>query len=200
MFNFFETDDHPERVILTDDPLRVRMLAAHHLDNAGSAREQGDAVVYIGSYGQTAIALVAVGLENGAVSEFIRGAGGSGITEVVYIGSCAGTTEKQALRTVVLADGGCRELLESAQKAAVRHGIPVVVGVVSPKNDIAQEFEGITDEVTNSFYKEAHTCGVKALSVLTVSENTMTGEKMEEHERRSRFYPAALLVFETLNH
>jgi len=47
------------------------------------------------------------------------------------------------------------------------------------------------------FYTFAEENGISALSILTVSENIVTGEKMEEHERRSRLYPAARLVFET---
>ena len=40
--------------------------------------------------------------------------------------------------------------------------------------------------------------GFAALSVLTVSQNLITGERIGEHERQSRFNAAARIVFETL--
>ena len=200
MFEYFETDDCPARVILTDDPLRLKMLAAHHLEDAALVYERGDSLVYFGRYEQAAIALAAVGFERGAVSEFIRGTKESAILEVVYIGGCAGTTEKQALRTVILAKGGSQRLIDHARTAAGQHGIPVKISVVSPIGGAAPGCGGIADDVTGALYEKARISGVEALSILTVSENTLTGEKMEEHERRSRFYAAARLVFETLNY
>ena len=47
-----ETDSFPMRAIITDDPLRIKMLAAHHLDNAVIKHEQGDELVYTGNYRQ----------------------------------------------------------------------------------------------------------------------------------------------------
>ena len=68
--------------------------------------------------------------------------------------------------------------------------------VMTP-DDVEPGETGILDEVTGAFYEQARADGIEALSVLTVSENTATREHIEEHERRSRFYAASHLVFET---
>ena len=197
MFEFFKIDVHPGRVILTDDPLRAKMMAAHHLENAVLLYENGDELLYFGSYNGTAIALVAVGFDNEAFPGFIREAAKLDVTEVIYIGGCASITDRYPLRTVILADGGCRNLQNRALTAAARCAITAAVRTVASPDGVTGEGIDITDSVTGAFYMEARSYNIKALSILTVSENTKTGEKMEEHERRSRFYAAARLVFET---
>ena len=197
MLKAFTDGAHPERVILTDDPLRAKMLAAHHLEYAALIFEQGDVLVYFGSYNGTAMALVAVGFERGAVLDFVREAGAYGVAEVLYIGACVGISARQPLRTVVLAAGGSRRLLDRARAAARLHNIPVVTGTVVPAGGGDMVYDGVIDDAAAALYGQARIGGVDALSILTVSENAMTGEKMEEHELRSRFYAAARLVFET---
>ena len=210
-----KAEDFPKSVILTDDPLRAKMLTAHHLEYAVLKYEQDDELLYFGSYGQTAIALAATGFDSGTVAGFDSGAVagfnsgavtgfvdvliGLGVEEVIYIGACVSTDSRYALRTVVLADGGSDDLIGRARTAAKKHNIPVVTCKVS-QCDVGgvAEREPVIDDVTGGLYKQAELAGVEALSVLTVSENSVTGEIIEEHERRSRFYAAARLVFETL--
>lgn len=198
LFRFFETEVHPERVILSDDPLRVKMLAAHHLDNAALLHEKDDELLYFGSYNGTAAALAGVGFTSGAVLNFMREVCARGVTEVIYTGACSAVSDRYALRTVILADGGSRSLLNRALTAAARCAIPVAVRTVSPPGAMTGENVDIIDSITGAVYGQARADGVKALSVLTVAENVKTGEKMEEHELRSRFYAAARLVFETM--
>ena len=198
------------------------MLAAHHLESAALLFEKGDIIVYSGSYGETELALVSAGFGRGAVHDFVREASRRGAAEIVYIGACSSSDGRIALRTVVLAEGGSGRLLERAERAAAGCGIPVVVKAVADASgaaccdkssasesgasvvgegsifdDVTTDVDsGIFDDVTAGFYELAAAGGSDALAVLTVAENTRTGECMEEHERRSRFYAAARLVFE----
>ena len=198
LLEFFKTVDRPGRLIISDDPMRVKMLAAHHLEYAALMFEDSDELLYFGSYNGIDIALAAAGFGSGAVPEFARRVSESGVEEIIYIGGCAAITDRYALRTVVLADGGSRSLLNRALTTAARYGIPVVTRTVLPPGGVTGECVDITESITGSLYKQAQDDGVKALSVLTVSENTKSGEIMEEHERRSRLYAAARLVFETM--
>jgi len=193
-----ETDSFPMRAIITDDPLRIKMLAAHHLDNAVIKHEQGDELVYTGNYRRTAVALISAGFEQDAVPEYLRLAKQYGVEEIIYIGECVSASRLHPLRSVILAEGGDRALLERSYAAASRSDIRVTVQPVLTHGSAAGDFGGATDAITKEIYVRANENGIAAISVLTVSENTETGEKMEEHERRSRLYPAALLVFETL--
>jgi len=173
------------------------MLSAHHLDNAMLLYETDDVIVYTGSYKQTAIALVSMGFDHGAVADFISEAKKLGIEEILYIGECTSSTHNVSLRSVILADGGDRSLTERTRAAAARNNYLVSVQTVSSHGGAAQDQTGIADVVTNELYSHAGSHNIATLSILTVSENNETGEKMEENERRSRLYPAALLVFES---
>ena len=197
LFECFETGDHPGRVIMTDDPLRAKMLAAHHLENAVPILEQGGLMVYFGSYKQISIALVSTGFDPGITLEYIHGAKKAGVTEILYIGECVSASRCLALRTVILADCGHAGLRERARSAASQYSIPVTIRPVLLRANTAPGFDGAADGITEEIYAHAGENGVAALSVLTVSENIATDEKMEEHERRSRLYSAARLVFET---
>jgi purine-nucleoside phosphorylase len=196
------------RVIITDDRLRAKMLAAHHLEDSALVYEQGDFLIYEGSYNGAPIAVVSTGFGSGEVlsrlSEVIK----RGAEEIVYIGTCISTTSRHRLREVILAFGGSPELTEMACKAASRSGIPAVTCTVLAQDGVHPEeggiiggiiggvIGGVIDGVTGALYEQAGAGSVKALSVLTVAENTKTGEKMEQQEIRSRLYPAARLVFE----
>ena len=189
--------NYPERVILTDDPLRAKMLAAHHLEHAKLIREQGDTLEYLGSYNGTAIALVSSGFDRGAVPFCARRSGQLGAFEIIYIGECVSSKRGLPLRSVIIAEGGGRKLLARTLSAAARYAIPAGVLPVAASGT-AQSGADISDSVSGELYESAKEHGFAALAVLTVSENTETGERMEEHERRSRLYAAARLVFESM--
>ena len=179
---------YPKRVILTDDTLRAKMLAAHHLEHAVAVCERDNVLVYNGSYKNTAIALIATNINSDAISNYLPDE--SGKAEVVYIGTCVSAVRRYALRSVVLAESGDNSLLERACLAASKLGIPVI------RHPVGTGY--LEDPHTAAFFTYAKEHGVAALSVLTVSENIETGEQMEEHERRSRLYNAARLTLELL--
>ena len=88
-------------------------------------------------------------------------------------------------------------MLKRANEAARQYEISTIEQTVLSLGSAHPQEGCIVDDITGALYEQARADGIKALSILTVSENTRTGEKMEEHEKRSRFYAAARLVFET---
>jgi len=194
-----KAENFPERVILTDDPLRAKMLWAHHLENAVLLGEAGDNIALMGSYNDTPIALVSIGSGCDELLTYLEDFKRFNVAEVIYMGECISTASQYPLRTVILANGGSPELLSSAGLAASKHQIPVMVEPTVLYGNAPPDYGGIIDTVTEAFYEQTLDYKINVLSVLTVSENTATGEQMEEHERRSRLYAAARLVFETFN-
>jgi len=174
------------------------MLSAHHLEYSTLVYETEDVLVYSGSYKDVPIALASTGFGDSTVLSFVREIKGLGATEIVYIGGCVSTTDRHGLRNVILAAGGGENMLNRACDAARLYEIPTMVRTVLPPDVVHPEEGCIVDSITGAIYKQAQADGIEALSILTVSENAKTGEKMEEHERRSRFYAAARLVFEML--
>jgi len=172
------------------------MLNAHHLEYSTPFFERGDALAFTGGYNGVPMAVVSTGFGKDNVLSGIHNVIGLGATEVVYIGACLSTTGRHDIRDVILAAGGNQSILNKAITAASLFGITVSTRTVL-SSDGAQPEEGcIIDDITGGFYELAQINGIKALSILTVSENTINGEKMEEHEVRSRFYAASRLVFE----
>ena len=208
LFEAFETSNCPGFVIFTDEPLRAKMLVAHHLEYAATIYEQDDISVCFGSYKQAGIAVVSTGFRRDNTAEFLREAKRSGATGLIYLGECVSHSRAHPLRTVINADGGDPALLAKAQTAASRYDIPVTVapvlptcnasdGVMHGAGGIDCDSGGVVCGAAFDFYSSAKECNLAALSVLTVTKNTGTGEQMEEHERRSRLYNAARLAFET---
>jgi len=185
-----------ERVIITDDPLRGRMLAAHHLECCSDEYNRGDIYIFNGSYAGVPVAVISSGFGCDELLACIYDLSKSGVSEVIYISTCISSTCRYDARSVILAAGGSRKLMDMAHAAAARCDIKTYCATVLSPADTQPEEGCITDEVTSAFYKLAVEEKFEALSLLTVSENTSTGTKMEINEIRSRLYPASRLVFE----
>ena len=132
-----------------------------------------------------------MGFGHNAVLPYLPQAKKLGASDIIYIGHCVATAQEYSLRAVVLAEGGDSDLLKRACLTASQYGISAL-----PHSILG--CDGIVDFATETIYAGARECDLAALSILTVSENSATGERMEEHERRSRFYAASRLAFETL--
>jgi len=186
----------PVRVVLTDDPLRAKMLAAHHLEYSALVYGSGDVLAYSGSYKNVAIAVISSGFGSGEVLSCCNELKQRGATEIIYLGACLSTDRRHGLRSVVLASGGSSGLIDRANIAAELFDLKATARMLTP--GALEPGEGcIIDDVTGAFYELARENGFEALSILTVSEDMARGERMEEHEVRSRFYDAARLAFET---
>jgi len=191
---------------MTDDPLRAKMLVAQHLERATLEHDRSGLAVYYGSYKNVPVAVISTGLECCGVIDFLSESGIACLSEIIFIGECASFSRDYALRTVVLAEGGDTGLLTRAQAAASVYGIPVLA-IPAPSlsgeapdisgNAIRGFGAGANGGITGDIYAWAKENSVAALSVLTVTENAETGEKMYEHERRDQLYDAARLAFET---
>ena len=189
--------NHFKHFVLTDDPLRAKMLVAHHLENAVPVREQGNLLIYLGSYKGTPMTVISSDSNNGEGLLALTGLRSFDAVKVIYIGECITSLSQHALRSVILARDGDHSLLARAQAAASQYSIPFAIAPVFTFDFVPDRDSGISGINTTALYACARVHGFAALSILTVSENTATGESMEEHERRSRLYAAARLAFET---
>jgi len=186
----------PDRVIITDDPLRAKMLNAHHLEYSTTVYERGESLIYSGGYNGVPIAVISTGPGVDDVSAGFKEAVAHGAKEIIFIGACVSSTDRHGIRDVIIAAGGSRSLSNRAITAAASFGIPVSTRTVLPPDGEIPGEGCIIDRHTGRLYELAREKGVEALSILTVTENTVTGTTMEEHEVHSRFYAASGLVFE----
>jgi purine-nucleoside phosphorylase len=204
----------PKRIILTDDPLRVKMLVAHHLEYARLVSELRGMSAYVGEYESARIAVLGVGYGEPALLAWLSEAIEYGASAAVYIGECVSQSEDLSLRDVVLASAayGARGF------AAADAGLVDEAALVAKKLDfVARLAEVFTDDTywldedkaansgkpaidfaTDAFYWKSAFEGIKALSILTVSEDAISGRRIDEAERQSRFNNASRLAFELL--
>lgn len=201
---FLDSENIPNSIILTDDPMRVKMLVAHYLESAVLSGERRCLFSYTGKYRGVDIAVISSGFGETAAETVLHEAARLGARDVIYMGECISLSAAYELRQVVIAAGGDEDLLKSARAASLQSSIPVhIQDVVTFDRYYLEGFkgetpDGILDFATGGVYRYAEENGLAALSLLTVSENALTGERIDESERQSRFHSAAVLAFETL--
>ena len=196
------TDSLPSWVIMTDDPMRLKMLAAHWLQNARILYELRGLLGYMGSYNSIDVALVSVGYGEACALMYMHDAVQLGARRVVYLGECIARKPDIMLREVIIADSSDAELIKCALNAAHKHSIKAIVRDVEtndrffiPGTSVSCDIVDMASSVVAKFASDNH---IAALSILTVSQNTATMEFMEDHERQSRMNDASQLVFETI--
>lgn len=146
----------------------------------------------------------------------------------VRVGTCGAMQPDVKLRDIILAEGACTdsdfnhyqfagtycpianfEMLRGAYKKAGERGLAVKVGNVystdifynadKPGEDMWSKYGVLGVEMeTAALYTLAAKNGVKAMSVLTVSDSGFTKEVMTSEERRSSLDSAIELALDTL--
>jgi len=172
------TENLPHRCILTEDPLRAKMLLSHHLEYAVPVYENGDVFVFTGSYNGSGITLISTGFAPPA--SFLGELKNFGVSGFLYISDCSSVSHP--VRTVLLNGDGV--LTTRAVQEAARIDVPVFV------------CDSFTAPFATELQERAASLGLAALSILTVSKNSESNEEIEEHERISRPYAASRLAFE----
>jgi len=185
----------PERVIITDDHLRARVLVSHHLESATKLQENGDFFIFSGSYKNTPLSVVSTGSGKDDFIEALSLIKQLGALKVLYISACISTTDRYDIKSLILGAGGSEQLIKRALDTAKQQEIDVQVKMIGTQ-DVASHH--IVDDITVALYDYTTKNKIEALALLTVSENSATGTKMEENEVRSRLYPTSGLAFEIM--
>ena len=202
----------PTCAILTDDPMRVEMFAAHFLEQAKLYTRQRGMTGYTGSYGGTPMVVQAVGYGGTSLVAYLHELVSLyGVRTVIYAGECVSRESSVLLRDLVAASKSYtgshvleadERLLSYATQAARGCGLSVRTSMVYTDDRYGtQEVEPcaaqacIVDFATYALYEYAQKHGVAALSLLAVSERYK--ECIAPAERQSQLHGLAQLAFET---
>ena len=130
----------PACAILTDDPMRVEMFTAHHLEQAKLYTRQRGMTGYIGSYAGVPVVVQAVGYGGASLVAYLNEMVSLyGVRTAVYAGECTSREQSVMLRDLVAASraytgGDWLEadpgLLKNAELAAERCSLSVRVNMV----------------------------------------------------------------------
>lgn len=203
----------PTCAILTDDPMRVEMFAAHHLEQAKLYTRQRGMTGYKGSYEGVPVVVQAVGYGGASLKVYLHELVSLyGIRTVIYAGECVSREASLQLYDIVLASKAyAREealeadarLLKNAVSAALKCSITLRTSMVHTDDTYGtHEMEPccaracIVDYAAFDLYEYARKHDVAALSILEVSEQS--GICVSPAERQSRFHGLARLAFETV--
>ena len=206
MNRFIPCETLPDKMILTDDPLRIQMLAAHYLDHAEKLFELRGMTGYRGVYKGKPLAVIACGYGESAAACYLNEAVRLGARDILYIGECLALERDIGLMSVITAEGGDGPLTKRVLVMAETIPMQIRLAPVDTDDRFWLEEAGrriggscrYADFATRAFHDEARKLGVSACAILTVAENAASGERLPEAARQSRFSGASILALEAL--
>ena len=208
---FIDSDVHnlPDWAIVTDDPMRVKMLVAHHLDNVSLISENRGMLAYTGTICGVPIGMYSVGFGETSTLLYLKEMIDLGVTSVLYLGECVSHITELHLNEIVIPQSACRGsithyadagLFEKCLSAAKQGEIPVRKMAIGTEDKYwldhkkKGEHYRVTDFASGAVFEYATACGLTAASILTVSENSLSGQRIGDAQRQSRFHSAAKIA------
>ncbi|MDR0468919.1 MAG: hypothetical protein LBH09_02990 [Peptococcaceae bacterium] len=204
---FIMADSLPEKIILTDDPARVRMIVSHYLDRAETLYEHRGMIGCYGEYRGCGMGLISCGFGSTVARLYMEEMARLGVRDVIYLGEAVSLTREIDLMSVIVADGGHPGLLQQiAEAAAVAH-VPIKIMETVTDDRFwcegvnVQEKRGwdIADFASKAVYAAAGDLDVAVAAILTVSENTAMVKRVSEEARQVGFSEAAVLALEVMS-
>ncbi|WP_267900997.1 phosphorylase family protein [Cohnella endophytica] len=192
----------PDLCFLTDDPYRVKMIAAHYLDHVEIFTETRGQVGLTGTFNNVPIIVLSAGIGKTSTMAYLTELClKNQIKRVVYFGDCITNDPGLPIGSIVLINkayenGKCYDasgkMLQNTEAILRETNIQVQNCVtttddhylIDKKYRISQDSK-VLDFTTAPIYKLNETAnGLEALSILTVCENMSTNETIEEAARQ----------------
>lgn len=202
MNRFVLAQELPEKVILTDDPARARMIISHYLDNVEILYEHRGMIGCSGEYQGTGMAVISCGFGESTARLYLEESARLGAREFIYLGEGISLTKSIGLMSVILVEGGNPELLRRITTIAEKTLVPIKT-IETVTNDCfwcddvnVQDERGwdIADFAASAVHNVADSLGVSVAVILTVSENTIKAERVSEETRQIGFSEASVLA------
>lgn len=220
-----------DKLILTDDPMRVKMIVANYLENAKCHNEIRSMFGYTGTYNDKKISVQSVGIGAPSMSIYANELLNEHcIKSIIWVGTCTSVSKDLRNRDVVLVMDACTDsamaksrfgdikygatadfdlLSKAYQKSmTMRINAPItkVFSTDLLHNDTTIDNAKLLstydikafDMETYELYTLAARHKVKAVSILTISDEFLTGNQTGSAERQSTFHDMIKLAFETI--
>jgi purine-nucleoside phosphorylase len=206
----------PSICLITDDPYRVKMIAAHYLDNVEIFSETRGQVGLVGKYNSIPITVMSVGIGTTSTRAYLEElCSESEITRIVYFGDCITKDLNLPVGSTVYIS----KAYEKEQAYEASEGLYKAFEAVMKKNNFkAQPCITITNDnyffdkcyiqvkgsrvldfTTSAIYKlEKESSKIKTLSILNVCKNVETNETIDESVRQSGLQLAVVSALQTL--
>lgn len=149
------------KLLLTDDPMRVKLIAADYLENAKCHNEIRSMFGYTGTYKEKRISVQSFGMGAPALSVYTRELLNEyGVESIIYVGTCAAAAGDLKNRDVVLAMGACTDsAIAKSRFGDIQYTAAADFGLLSKAMQKAAAM-GINAQVINLFSTDSLDDGV----------------------------------------
>jgi purine-nucleoside phosphorylase len=205
----------PSICFITDDPYRVKMIAAHHLDKVEIFTETRGQVGLIGEFNNIPLIVLSVGIGITSTRAYITELClKNKVKRIIYFGDCITDDSNIPVGSTTYISKayennqcftGSENLLQYAELIMQKNSIPAQACItttddnyfVDKKYVVSQESH-VLDFATAAIYRlNKQDTDIEALSILNVCENIITNEKIEEAVRQSGCHSAIELALHT---
>jgi purine-nucleoside phosphorylase len=206
----------PDICLVTDDPYRVKMIAAHYLDNVEIFTETRGQVGVIGKFDNIPLIVLSAGIGITSTMAYLTElCSKAQIKRVVYFGDCITNDSSLPVGTITYIS----KAYENDRCFAVSENLFKHTEIVMQKNNInAQACAATTNDnyfiekkyitskeskvldfTTSAIYSlNKNAANIETLSILSVCENIITNEKIDEAIRQSGCHSAIMLALHTV--
>lgn len=221
-------EDIKENVIMCGDPLRVKFIAEHYLEDAYLVNNIRLALAYTGKYKGKDVTVMTSGMGMPSMGIYaFELYNNYNVKKIIRLGSCGALKEEIKLKDVILAEkaytssnfayqysGMNEDFAESSSKLndkliskADELNISIKIGVINTSDVFYSDYydEKVKENYCLAVEMEcfglfylAKKFGKEAAAILTVSNNLVTKEEMSSKERETSFIEAMKLVLESL--
>ena len=133
------SEDLPLYAVMTDDPMRARMLAAHFLDNAKVLFELRGMIAYSGAYKGVMLSVISAGYGESSTLLYLHDAYLLGVRRVLYMGECVSRTNHFKVRDIIVSDDGDKALILSALSVSTEFSLPLTLAGVATRDRLFLE-------------------------------------------------------------
>jgi purine-nucleoside phosphorylase len=206
----------PNICLITDDPYRVKMIAAHYLDNVEIFTETRGQVGLIGEFNNIPLIVLSVGIGITSTMAYLAELFSKNqIKRVVYLGDCITHDSSLPVGSITYIS----KAYENEQCFAVSENLFKNAEIIMQKNNInaracvtttndtyfmenkyivSQESK-VLDFTTSAIYRlNKNDTDNETLSILNVCENVITNERIDEAVRQSGCHSAIRLALQTV--
>lgn len=205
----------PSICLITDDPYRVKMIAAHYLDNVEIFTETRGQVGLTGKFNDVPIIVLSVGIGKTSTMAYLTElCSKNQLKRVVYFGDCITNDSSLPVGSIAYIS----KAYENNQSFAVSENLFKYTEIIMRKNDIkaqacatttndnyfienkyiVSQESRVLDFTTSALYGFSKSnAGIETLSILNVVENIATSEKINEASRQSGCHSAVMLALNT---
>jgi purine-nucleoside phosphorylase len=205
----------PNICLITDDPYRVKMIAADYLDNVKIFTETRGQVGLIGEFNNIPLIVLSVGIGITSTMAYITElCFKNEIKHIVYLGDCITHDYSLPVGSITYISkayendqyfNASENLFKYAEIVMKKNNINARACVTTTNDNyfigkkyyVSQESK-VLDFTTSAIYKlNKNDTEMETLSILNVCENIVTGERIDEAVRQSGCHSAVMLALHT---